>query len=319
MSYSKGLFLNIISNNMKQNLNFNKIISIWKNFLGKDIFYVPVLGPVNVPSNCAEKLLLAVLENSKTDKFLPYDKNRRWFQKKMEKIILPEIFASEEEIFIPAKNNLWNYIKVYYYSNKFPDNAVIEKARKLYTKTKLSRKANQLYFYSFKRPKINTKFNCLNIYLKRITKKDNLNKLPEGINYYDDLPKEVQQTFGDFTKEPELGGLDFLWKKFITKNKKLSPIICATKKNKIVGSAGSTDIAADICGAPFLFPPCLGVAKKMRRSSIGEKLWKSAMSYATQKGAKYTLVQNMPDSPASRFYEKQGLINIGRVYSCVLD
>ncbi len=304
---------------LNQNNSIGKIIKAWSRFLRKNVLYIPILGAVYISNNRIEKLLFDVLENSKTDKFLPYDKNRRWFNKKMERILLSEIVASDEEIFIPTKDSFRNAIKVYYYSNKFPNDIVIERTRELYMKTKLLHKADNLHFYSFENPKTETKFICNNIYLKKIAQKDNLSELPEGINFFDKLPVKIQQTFKNLGKEPELGGLDFLWKEFISKSKKLNPIICATVKNKIIGSTGYLDIAIDVWGIPFLFPPNLGVIEKMRGIGIGEKLWLSAMSFACQNGAKYTLVQNNSDSPASKFYEKQKLHNANQIYSCLLD
>ena len=67
---------------------------------------------------------------------------------------------------------------------------------------------------------------------------------------------------------------------------------------------------------PFLFPPYFGVTEKMRKTGLGKKLWKTAMSFAYQNDAYYTLVQNIPNSPAARFYEKQGLSKANKVYYC---
>ena len=110
----------------------------------------------------------------------------------------------------------------------------------------------------------------------------------------------------------------FLWENFIAKNKNLNPIICAVLKNKIVGAIGPLDLSEDVWSTPFLFPPHFGVAEKMRKTGLGEKLWKAAMSFAYQKGAQYTLVQNTPSSPAARFYEKQGLSKASKIYHCQL-
>lgn len=298
--------------------NIEKIINIWGDFLNKKIFYIPVLGPVYVSGNSIKNLLHDVLKNSQTNKFLPFDKNKRWFQKRTEKIILPAIIINDKEIYIPVKDNFKNILKIFYYSNNFPDGKTIIEAKKIYAKLKTDSRVNGLYFYCFKKPKTEIKFICHNIYLKNITMKDSLVKFPEGIGFYNKLPVEIQSTFSDLGKEHLLEGFSFLWEKFMAKNKKLNSIICATEKNKIVGAIGPLDIAADARNELFLFPPHFGVIKRMRRAGIGEKLWKSAMNFAYKKGARYTLVQNELNSPASLFYEKQRLYNSNEIYFCLL-
>lgn len=298
--------------------NIEKIISVWGDFLNKKTFYIPTLGPVYVSGNSVKIILHDVLENSQTNKFLSFDKNKRWFQKKMEKIILSAIIINDKEIYIPVKDNFKNILKIFYYSNNFPDDKILLEAKKIYAKMKTSNEINSLYFYCFKKPKTEIKFSCHNIYLKNITSKDSFVKFPEGIGFYNKLPVETQLTFSDLGKERLLENFSFLWKEFMIKNKKLNSIICAMEKNRIVGAIGPLDIAIDARSELFLFPPHFGVIKKMRRAGIGEKLWKSAMSFAYKKGAKYTLVQNALNSPASLFYEKQKLSNANRIYSCLL-
>ena len=89
-------------------------------------------------------------------------------------------------------------------------------------------------------------------------------------------------------------------------------------KNKITGAIGPLDISKDTWNTPFLFPPYFGVAEKMRKTGIGKQLWRASMNFAYQNGAQYTLVQNMPNSPAAQFYEKQGLSKANKVYYCRL-
>ncbi|MEA1937469.1 MAG: GNAT family N-acetyltransferase [Patescibacteria group bacterium] len=292
----------------------DKIIFIWSNFLNKKVLYLPVLGPVYTSSNPVQKLLSAVLNNSQTDSFLPYDKNKRWHKSKTERILLKEIICDDKELYIPVEDIFKNALKVFYYSNTSPNNITITKARKFYAKTKNIYGLSNLSFYCFKKPKIETKFICQNIYLKSITSKDSYFKFSEEIDYYNNLHSETQLTFNNLKKEPKLENFGFLWENFIAKNKNLNPIICAVLKNKIVGAIGPLDLSKDIWNVPFLFPPHFGVAERMRKTGIGKKLWQAAMSFAYQKGAKYTLVQNTPNSPAARFYEKQGLSKADKIY-----
>ena len=301
-------------NQLNQEKNINKIITAWSNFLNEEALYLPVLGPVYISGNPIQKFLFDILNNSQFGNFLPYDKNKRWHRNKTERVLLEEIIYNDKELYIPVKDTLKNTLKVFYYSNSSPDNVTITKTKKFYTKIKNIQTLKNLYFYCFKEPRVETKFICQNIYLKNITPKDSINKFFKGINYYDNLGDEVQFTFSNLATEPGLKHFGFLWKNFIVKDKNLNPIICAVFKNKIVGAIGPLDLSKDVYGIPFLFPSYFGVADRMRKTGFGKKLWKSAMSFAYQKGAQYTLVQNAPDSPAAYFYEKQGLLKANKIY-----
>jgi hypothetical protein len=269
---------------LNQNKNIDKIIAVWSNFLNKEVFYVPILGPVYASGNSIQKLLSDVLNNSQTDNFLPYDKNKRWNKNKTERILLEEIIYNDKELYIPVKDTFKNILKIFYYSNNSFNDIATTKIKKIYTKTKTFQGSDSLHLYCFKEPKAKTKFTCQNVYLKNITSKDNLFRFPEEINYYDDLHDKVQLTFSDLKKKPELEGFGFLWKKFIAKNKKLSPIICAVLENKIVGAIGPLDIAKDTWNTSFLFPPYFGVVKKMRETGPRKKTLESRYELCLSKG-----------------------------------
>jgi ribosomal protein S18 acetylase RimI-like enzyme len=299
----------------KKQIILKDIAKSWSKYLlNNETFYLPVLGPIHISPKNIEKLLYAVLKNSTSIKFLRYDKNKRWFSKKQESIILSYIKFNDKEIFIPVVDSYKNVCKIFFYSNNFPDDNTMRKAKSIYNILKSKYKVKGFYFYSHQKPKIETKFILHNIYLKNIRSK-NLAKLDERIKYYNKLPKEIKKTFYKLGKDTELNNFYFLWKYFILKNKKISPIVCAVLKNGIVGAIGPLDIIKDAEGTLFLLPPHFGVLEKSRKQGIGEKLWQEAMHFAFLKGARYTLVQNTPSSSAAKFYEKQGLTIANNIYS----
>lgn len=298
--------------------NVKNIVSIWSNLVKDETFYVPILGPVYVSGTSAKKILSDLLENTESDVFLPYDKNRRWFPLKTEKIILPLISHNEREIYIPVIDSNKKFLKIFYYSDIPPTDNTIAKAKKIQERMALSYKIYSSNFYCFKKPTIRANFICNSLYLKKISRKDYQIGNNDTV-YYNQLPANIRLTLRDFKKEPETENLYYLWKEFISRNKKLGPILCATSENNILGAIGPLDIEQDARGIPFLLPPHFGIIKKARRLGLGKKLWETAMCLAYQQGAKYTLVQNTPDSPASKFYKKQGLIESSRMYICSLD
>jgi len=300
------------------NKKMDEIIAAWSSFINNGVFYIPVLGPVYTSGKSIKKLLFDVLKNSETDKFLSYDKNKRWLQKRGEKIILSSIVYNNKEMYLPVKDGFRNILKIFRYSNDSPDNITIATAKKICRKLKTTQEINGARFYFFKEPKINMDFVCHNIYFKKISSNDNFLELPKEINNYNRLSNKIRLTFSRLEKEPGLESFSFLWKEFLNKNKVVNPIFCAVSKNKIIGAIGPIDVLKDVRGKLFLLPPYFGVIKKMRERGIGEKLWKTAMKSACKIGAQYVLVQNIPDSSADWFYKKQGLSVAGKIYSCSL-
>ena len=238
--------------------------------------------------------------------------------KKNESIILSEIKINNEEILIPVIDKFRNICKIFYYSNHSLNSESIEKAKKIYNTIKLEYKIGNLHIYTHQKPMIKKNLIVHNIYIKNINSKDKLIKTEEQIKYFNKLPNEIKKTFSKLGGNIELNNFYFLWKMFILKNKKLKPIICAVVDNKIIGAIGPLDIIRDSEGKMFLLPPNFGILKKNRKHGIGSSLWRSAMYFAFQKGAKYTLVQNIPNSPAAKFYENCGLVKANVIYSFVV-
>lgn len=144
-------------------------------------------------------------------------------------------------------------------------------------------------------------------------------KIESGdIKFFETLSGKIKKTFSKLGQVDDTAGFVFLWNEYLKKEKKIRPIICALKDNRIVGAIGPLTICIDYFGNKFLQPPFFGVLKAYKRSGFGKKLWLSASDYAAQNGAKYTLVQNTPNSPAGKFYENQGLEVGCKVYSCSL-
>ncbi len=297
----------------------DEIINIWDSLLKDQVFYIPTIGNIYSSEGSVKKLLRDVLGNSKNDYFLPYDKNKRWHKSKKEKILLSSIVIDGNSLCVPVESSFkYRTLKIFYYTVNELDSSGINKIKNIIKSLKNVKKFDNCFLYCFKKPKIKLKFTCHNIYLKIITKKECLAELPKSIDYYSNLTHKVRQTFNYLGQEPELKGFNFLWKEFISKNKQLSSIICAVEKEKIIGAIGPIDISKDPWSVSWLLPPYFGVKKELRKKGYGEKLWKVAMSLAYQKGAKYTLVQNLSDSPADRFYKKQGLVKASKIYSILL-
>ncbi len=300
------------------NLDVNKIADIWSALLRGNVFYLPILGPVYAGNHPIKKVLRDILENSKTDEFLPYDKNRRWFADTQERIILPAIHLENNCLMIPVKDKLNNKLKIFCYGNiaslqmlKQWIGRLIQTDATFAMLSKIS-----LYFFGAFGNKAGRDQNI--VYLKIMSAADELNHSLSAITALDKLSPRVRSTLGLLGKEPELEGFSFLAKNIDEGTEHPSSVICAVTEDKIIGAIGPVDVAYDGWGDKWLLPSYFGVSKKFRSLGYGEKLWETAMDIARRKGALYTLVQNKFGSPAAKFYEKTGLIK-AMTYSIVSD
>lgn len=283
-------------------------------FLNGKTAYLPTLGPVYSAGKSFGKVLEDILINSENEVFLSFDKNKRWFDAKTEKIILPAVEIWNDAVLIPTKCIFpHNAIKIYYYSDGPLNQADFEKIRIMKKSLCKQEAAERCTLYCFQKSNLNENFICHNIYLKIIDDNDEA-ALPDDIKFFHELSDAVAGTFGALTSEPELEGFDFLWRKYIKKQKPLGSILCAVENGKIIGAIGPLDIWPDPWKKTWLLPPYFGVKSDSRKKGIGGKLWQAAMSYAIKNSAHYSLVQNKPDSAAAIFYEEHGLINAEQVF-----
>ncbi|GAA3482120.1 hypothetical protein GCM10018966_066520 [Streptomyces yanii] len=63
--------------------------------------YVPTLGPVH-PDDPVPDLFAAVVETAGTGRFLPYDKDRRWWDTKTEQVLTDAIEHDQRQTLIPT-------------------------------------------------------------------------------------------------------------------------------------------------------------------------------------------------------------------------
>ncbi|MGH8929821.1 MAG: hypothetical protein ACRDZO_04065 [Egibacteraceae bacterium] len=83
--------------------------------------YVPALGPVH-PGALSADLFNAVADVANTGEFLPYDKDRRWFGRKDERLLVDEIIHTPDRTVVPTSSSAGRgLIKIYHYSPRTPE------------------------------------------------------------------------------------------------------------------------------------------------------------------------------------------------------
>jgi len=302
-----------------QKTNRIEFVGEWSRFLSAQVLYLPILGPVYLADYAIEKIVSDILNNTVGDTFLTYDKNKRWSAAPSERLLLDNVIFKDHKLFIPVLGgHEFNTLKIFYYAAAPLGTVDLETAREIYLQSSKEKKIKKCFVYCFAGPSVSTDYTEYNIYLQKITANHLLSGRLNEICYFDKADTRTRATFEALGRETDMEGFDFLWREFITKGKKLSPIVCLVRDNEIIGAIGPLDVWPDGCGVKCLLPPYFGVKEKFRGKDCGERLWKEAMSYALKQGAQYTLVQNSPGSLAAQFYEAQGLSMSGKVFICPL-
>ncbi|MGW1616385.1 GNAT family N-acetyltransferase [Streptomyces sp. NPDC002285] len=108
--------------------------------------YVPTLGPVR-QDDPVHELFEAVVETAATDRFLPYDKDQRWFETKTERVMADAIEHDRHLTLIPTlADRAGGVVKVHVYGSA-PDSLSVgaDLARKL-AATHAARQARIVWF-----------------------------------------------------------------------------------------------------------------------------------------------------------------------------
>ena len=299
---------------MINNTNFQQTVHNWSGLISGKVCYLPGLGPSYFADKSVDKVLYDILNNAASEDFLVYDKNKRWYDSKQEKIIVSEITYGDDWLCVPTFNSIGSQLKIYYFSNKALDIAMLSKIADSYEKYRQKKRASRCSVLSFIQPSVKAESRHYNIYLKIINEKDQLSAEPNEIFYYNELDEKTKATFALLGKESDMDGFSFLNEQLAQNGCLQSSIVCLVRDNVIIGAIGPLDVLNDGFDTPWLLPPYFGVKAKFRGKDCGERLWDETMNYAFVQGAKYTLVQNSPDSLAAQFYENQGLEKAGEVH-----
>ena len=299
---------------MANNKDFQQIVSLWVGLISGKACYLPGLGPVYSSGEPLDKVLIDILDNAEVENFLDYDKNKRWYKKKQERIVISQITYGDDWLCVPTFNAQGGQLKIHFYSDKALDATKLDMLSGNCEKHKQEGETRSCSILSFIRPSADAIIKQYNIYLKTISETDQLPVRLKEIFYYNELNDKIKATFALLGEEPEMDGFSFLNEQLVRNADFQSSIACLIRDDAVIGAIGPLDVFEDGFGMRWLLPPYFGVKEQFRGKDCGERLWKEAVSHAFIQGARYTLVQNAPNSLAAQFYEKQGLEKAGEVY-----
>ncbi|HVX44475.1 MAG TPA: GNAT family N-acetyltransferase [Mycobacteriales bacterium] len=266
--------------------------------------YVPTLGVV-APELLSVALFDAVVDAAAHDGFLPYDKDRRWFASKNERV-LPGATIHRPDCTRIATLTTGKLLTVHHYSADDPDlDAITQFAGTLAAEYRATGHRVLSFTAHGKAPGARSR-------LMRQDLDDTYQRDPGPVESLADC--EFADTFPVFAGQLGQDGFTFLLQR-MRRGHDDGPIMVTTDRRRIVGAIGPLSTLIDASGVRFLAPPYFAVHPACRGQGMGRALWRAAAAWAQGQGAAYHVLQAETGSPAERLYLSEGLRTLGFKHS----
>lgn len=265
--------------------------------------YVPTLGPVQ-PRALSAQLFNAVVDIADTGRFLPYDKDRRWSGRKDERVIVDGIVHEPGLTMIPTFTRGCGLVKIHHYGDSPLRLSELTQGTRTRWAT-LSVTAGRVIWFQRAPEGARTR-----LLLKTFGSQ---NKCHHG-EAMQLTNCAVADTFPAFAEELGAAGFDFLYQR-IKAGILDGPILVRVEDRRIVGAVGPMGTLLDSTGTRIQPPQYFAVHPHYRRRGHGKALWRAAMAWGADNGAKYKVLQAAAGSASELLYLSEGLATLGFVCS----
>ncbi|XVQ10676.1 GNAT family N-acetyltransferase [Spirillospora sp. CA-255316] len=265
--------------------------------------YIPALGPVH-PDVVSADLFDAVADVASTGRFLPYDKDRRWADRKDEHVLVQEIIHRPGRTVIPTLSTRGQAtLKIHYYGGHLPDPAEVAEWAHKWNSTYGTRRGGRLIWLQETPDGARTR-----LMLKTFTSRDEDPTQP--VLTLDEC--EDADTFAAFAEQLGVDGFAFLHRR---REAGLDdgPILVAVEDHRIVGAIGPLSTMLDALGTRQQPPQYFAVHPDYRHRGHGRALWRAAMAWGRRNGADYKVLQAAVGSAAESLYVAEGMDTLGYV------
>ncbi|MGH3932302.1 MAG: GNAT family N-acetyltransferase, partial [Pseudonocardiaceae bacterium] len=240
-----------------------------------------------------------------TGRFLPYDKDRRWSSTKDERILVEGIIHEPRRTVIPTLSTRgYGLVKIYYYGDSAPRLSEATEWSRAWCATS-GAAAGRVIWFAHTPEGTRTR-----LMLKTFSDQD---KRPCG-PVMDLRDCDVADTFPAFAEQLAADGFAFLYQR-IKAGLPDGPILVTVEDRRIVGAIGPLTILLDATGTPTQPPHYFAVHPDYRHRGHGRALWRAAMAWGAQHGAKYKILQAATGSAAELLYLSEGMSTLGFVCS----
>jgi ribosomal protein S18 acetylase RimI-like enzyme len=261
--------------------------------------YVPMLGPVQ-PGALSAELFNAVVDVADTDRFLSYDKDRRWSSKKDEQVIVEAIVHRPGLTVIPTSVHGCDLVKFHHYGDNPPQLSELtqwmREQRAVFGAT-----TGRVIWFQESPEGARTR-----LLLKTFRDQDKRH-CGEAIQLMDCT---VADTFPAFVEQLGEDGFAFIYQR-IRVGLSDGPILVRVEDQRIVGAIGPMGTLLDATGTRIQLPQYFAVHPYYRRRGHGRALWRAAMAWGAENGAKYKVLQAASGSVSELFYLSEGLSTLG--------
>jgi len=269
---------------------------------------VPTIGPVH-PDEVGAGLFSDVTSVAGTDRFLAYDKDRRWFDAKAESVLVDDIVHRRHETWFPVLSRRGAGSVTVYVYGIFPDDHLT--ARQLASELRSTHgaaTASVVWFIGGEDPSP-PRAEVTSIQLQAF--------ISEGraavaeVHRLDECADAVEATFVSFVRELADEGFAFLHSRMAGSG--VGPVLVAVDEHRIVGAIGPMDIMSDSNGEARLLPQYFGVLPGWRGRGYGRALWRAAMQWGQGNGAAYHLLQTEVGGASEHICRTEGSRSLGLV------
>ncbi|MEN8649611.1 GNAT family N-acetyltransferase [Streptomyces sp. 21So2-11] len=269
--------------------------------------YVPTLGPVH-PDALAAGLFSDVLDVAGTGRFLPYDKDQRWADRKDETVLPNGIVHTRHQTLIPTWSQRGAGSFTVYVYGPDPDGQAAETVAKLAADHGAGRARVVTFHGPDTTPPPGTAHTRVQL---RVFGRPSPADQPGPVRPVDGLPGPARATFAGFADRLTDDGFAFLHRQM--QAGAVGPVLAVTDGGRVVGAIGPMETMTDSTGASRLLPQYFGVLPEHRGHGYGRTLWRAAMHWGTTHGAAYQLLQTETGGASDRLCQAEGLRSLGFV------
>ncbi|MEV6971877.1 GNAT family N-acetyltransferase [Kitasatospora sp. NPDC093806] len=261
--------------------------------------YLPTLGPLH-PDAVSAGLLDAIARVAATGEFLPHDKDRRWSDRKDERLLVGDVRQDRLRTLLPTLTGR-GVLHVHLYGGSEHRAEARETAAKLAALHDAAA-ARLVWFQAQPDPVAAS----TRVQLRTF---DHPAPAVDGIEHLDALPGPVRATFGAFAEKLADEGFAFLYSRIDS----VGLVLTAVRDDRVVGAIGPMETLPDPVGKARLLPQYFGVLPEYRGLGLGRQLWRAAMHWGGTHGADYQLLQTTAGGASDRLCQAEGLADLGFV------
>ncbi|MGH3673527.1 MAG: GNAT family N-acetyltransferase [Pseudonocardiaceae bacterium] len=276
--------------------------------------YVPTLGPVH-PETLSIELFDDVLVASQTGQLLPFDKNRRWWDRQHDSVLVAEIIHRPDQTIIPVLSHRGGgTLKTYYYGTTNPDRHTLGVATRRWCRAYGAR-AGRVIWFDPDSPAPGASA-CTRVLLKVFgDDPPSPQPAPAQVADLEACPAVVRASFTGFAQQLHATGFGFLHRRWRA-GQLDGPILVTLANQVIVGAIGPLRTLPGPRGHLVLLPQYFAVLPGHRGRGHGRALWRAATTWAKHHHAAYQLLQTETGQASERFFLSEDLTCLG--FTCAV-